>query len=121
MFFINYMPVILMFAVAAGFAVANVLLSALFGPYRASAAKMEPYECGAHPVGDARKPVVTRFYRVAMLFLLFDVEVALMLPVLTVYRDYAFKWVAFTELFLFMALLVVGYVYIRGRGGLEWD
>ncbi len=110
-----------MFAVALGFALANVILSALFGPSCPSKAKLEPYECGAHPIGDARKPVVTRFYKVAMLFLLFDVEVALMLPVLTVFKEYPAKWVAFTELFLFMGLLVVGYVYIRGRGGLEWD
>lgn len=107
--------------VAFGFALANIILSSLFGPYRPSVAKMEPYECGAHPIGDARDPIVTRFYRVAMLFLLFDVEVALMLPVLVVYKEYSPKWVAFFELFLFMAFLVVGYIYVRGRGSLEWD
>jgi len=119
--FTDYLPIFLMFVVAAGFSVANVVLCALFGPYQPSQAKAAPYECGAIPVGDARAPFAAKFYRVAMIFLLFDVEIALMIPVLTVYKDFSPKWLAFGELFLFIAFLAVGYVYVRGRGGLKWD
>jgi NADH-quinone oxidoreductase subunit A len=84
-----------------------------------SAAKLEPYECGIDPVGGARVRFSIKFYLVAMLFILFDIEAIFFYPWAVVHRWLG--WFGLTEMLLFVAILLVGYVYIWKRGAFQWE
>ena len=114
----DYLPIALMFLVAAGFAVGNVLLSQLVGQHKATRTKTMPYECGKDPVGSARERFSVKFYLVAMIFLLFDIEVAFLYPWAMALRDLGWPW--YVQVVLFMALLLSGYVYVWRKGALDW-
>jgi NADH-quinone oxidoreductase subunit A len=107
-----------MFGFAAGFAAFNVGLSKLVGPKRPTAEKLAPYECGMPPVGDARDRHPVKFYMVAMVFLLFDIEVAFLYPWALAIRE--LRWTGFIQLIVFFGILLSGYIYIWRKGVLDW-
>jgi NADH-quinone oxidoreductase subunit A len=98
-----------------------VLLSALLGPRHKTKRKISPYECGMKPTGDARHHFSISFYMVAMIFILFDIEVIFMYPWAVVFLDMSPKLFAFIEMALFIAILLAGYLYAWKKGALEWD
>ena len=114
----GWLSILIMIAAGAGFALVSVLLSQLFGPRKPTAEKSAPYECGMPPVGDARERQSVKFYLVAMIFLLFDIEVAFLYPWAMALRDLG--WGGFVQVVLFMALLLAGYVYVWRKGALDW-
>ncbi len=118
---ITYLGIFLMIALAGGFAGAVLLLSHLLGPRRDDEVKLSTYESGVDPVGDARVRVSIRYYVVAMLFLIFDVEVAFMYPWAVVYKELLSTGMfILVEMVVFVAILAAGYVYAWKRGALEW-
>jgi NADH-quinone oxidoreductase subunit A len=101
-----------------GFAVVNIILGKLVGPRQPSAEKLAPYECGMPPVGDARDRHPVKFYLVAMIFLLFDIEIAFLYPWALAVRE--LRWTGFGQLILFFAFLLAGYVYVWRKGVFDW-
>jgi NADH-quinone oxidoreductase subunit A len=110
--------ILIMIALGAAFAAVAIGLSSLLGPRKPTPEKLAPYECGMPPVGDARERQSVKFYLVAMIFLLFDIEVAFLYPWAMALRDLG--WNGFVQVVLFMALLLAGYVYIWRKGALDW-
>jgi NADH-quinone oxidoreductase subunit A len=102
----------------AGFAGGGVLASQFVGPHNPTPEKLAPYECGVPPVGDARERQSVKFYLVAMIFLLFDIEVAFLYPWTMALRDLG--WVGLLQILVFFALLLTGYVYVWRKGVLDW-
>jgi len=113
-----YLPVLIQFLVVAVLAAAIIGLSAWVGVKRPSRAKLNPYECGIAPVGDARDRFSVSFYLVAMLFLLFDVEIVFLYPWAVIFKS--LKWLGFFEMLLYIAILLAGYAYIWKKGALDW-
>jgi NADH-quinone oxidoreductase subunit A len=117
---------VLVFAiVAVGFAFGGITLSRLIGPRIPNAEKSTIYECGERPIGVAWFNFNPRFYLVALVFVIFEVDIALTFPVVAVYRHWTeispgMAFVAFFELLLFVSILVVGLVWTWGHGDLEW-
>lgn len=117
----TYIPVLVMGLGAAVVAAVLIGLSALLGPRRPSAAKVSAYECGVTPVGSARERFPIKFYLVAMLFIVFDIETIFLYPWAVTYRQSgAMMLFNLAEMSVFVAILLVGYVYIWRRGGFEW-
>jgi len=114
----GWLSILIMIALGAGFALISVGLSSLLGPRHPTPEKSAPYECGMPPVGDARERQSVKFYLVAMIFLLFDIEVAFLYPWAMALRDLG--WAGFVQVLLFMALLLAGYVYVWRKGALDW-
>ena len=114
----GWIPILIMIGLGAGFGAFNVLLSFLLGPNKPTPEKLAPYECGMPAVGDARERQSVKFYLVAMIFLLFDIEVAFLYPWAMALRDLG--WSGFMQVTLFMLLLLTGYVYIWRKGVLDW-
>jgi NADH-quinone oxidoreductase subunit A len=114
----GWVSILIMTALGAGFALVSVLLSSLLGPRKPSPEKAAPYECGMPPVGDARERQSVKFYLVAMIFLLFDIEVAFLYPWAMALRD--LQWAGYGQVILFMALLLAGYIYVWRKGVLDW-
>ena len=116
----GWFGLVLILLMGAGFAIGNILLSTnLVGPSKPSPEKSAPYECGMPAVGDARERQSVKFYLVAMVFLLFDIEVAFLYPWALAIRD--LRWVGLIQIVLFFALLLAGYVYIWRKGVLDWS
>jgi NADH-quinone oxidoreductase subunit A len=121
----DYLPIVLMFIVAIGFAAGNVLLSQLVGQHKATRTKTMPYECGKDPVGSARERFSVKFYLVAMIFILFDIELIFLIPWAVVFTKFAAGGrdlgnLIYVEMMLFVVLLLVGYVYILKKGLFDW-
>ena len=119
----DYLPILLMFIVAAGFAVGNVLLSQFVGQRKRTKTKLMPYECGKDPVGSARERFSVKFYLIAMIFILFDIEVIFLVPWAVVFRTLAgqgLRWFVYIEMMLFIGLLLVGYIYVVKKGAFDW-
>ena len=114
----GWLSILIMIALGAGFALISTVLSSQLGPRRPSAEKSAPYECGMPPVGDARERQSVKFYLVAMIFLLFDIEVAFLYPWAMALRDLG--WPGLVQVVVFMALLLAGYVYVWRKGALDW-
>ena len=114
----GWLPILIMIALGAGFGAVNVGLGMLIGPRRPSAEKLAPYECGMPPVGDARERHPVKFYLVAMIFLLFDIEIAFLYPWAMAIRE--LRWTGFIQLILFFLILVAGYVYVWRKGVFDW-
>src|SRR5580692_6166356 len=117
-YFANYLPLLMHFALAGGFAVAVVTLSTIIGYRRPTRAKLSPYECGMAPVGDARGRFSVKFYLVAMLFILFDVEAVFLYPWAVILKD--LKMYGFWEMLVYVGIVLVGFVYIWKKGALDW-
>ena len=121
----DYLPILLMFVVAGGFAVGNVLLSQFVGQRKRTRTKLMPYECGKDPVGSARERFSVKFYLIAMIFILFDIEVIFLVPWAAVFKSLAaqgpaMRWFVFLEMMVFVGLLLVGYIYIVKKGTFDW-
>jgi NADH-quinone oxidoreductase subunit A len=114
----GWLSIFIMIALGAGFAGVSVLLSNVLGPSKPTPEKLAPYECGMPAVGDARERQSVKFYLVAMIFLLFDIEVAFLYPWAMALRDLG--WPGFVQVLLFMGLLLTGYVYVWRKGALDW-
>jgi len=114
----GWLSIFIMIALGAGFALVSVALSTVLGPKKPTPEKEAPYECGMPPVGDARERQSVKFYLVAMIFLLFDIEIAFLYPWAMALRSLG--WNAFVQVLLFMALLLAGYVYVWRKGALDW-
>ncbi|MCA1583677.1 MAG: NADH-quinone oxidoreductase subunit A [Acidobacteria bacterium] len=107
-----------MIIIGVGFGAVSLVISNFVGPRNPTPEKMASYECGMPPVGDARERQSVKFYLVAMIFLLFDIEVAFLYPWAMALRDLG--WSGFVQIFVFFAILLVGYVYIWRKGTLDW-
>jgi len=114
----SYAPLLLHILVAMGIAGAILLATSLIGQGRSSRAKGMPYECGVLPTGDAREPFSVKFYLVAMIFILFDVEAVFLYPWAYVYRDLG--WFGFFEMLVYILILLAGYIYLWKKGALDW-
>ena len=122
----DYLPILLMFIVAGGFAVGNVLLSTLVGQRKRTKTKLMPYECGKDPVGSARERFSVKFYMIAMIFILFDIEVIFLVPWAAVYKALAaqsgaMRSFVYLEMMVFIGLLFVGYIYVVKKGAFDWS
>ena len=115
----DWLSILLLILLGAGFAAGSIFLSGILGPRKPSPEKLAPYECGMPPVSDARERHPVKFYLVAMIFLLFDIEVAFLYPWAMAIRD--LRWVGFAQILVFFAILLAGYVYIWRKGALNWD
>jgi NADH-quinone oxidoreductase subunit A len=114
----GWLAILIMLLLGAGFGAVSVLLGRIVGPRRPTAEKLAPYECGMPPVGDARERHPVKFYLVAMIFLLFDIEVAFLYPWSMALRD--LRWPGFIQVVVFFGLLLSGYVYVWRKGVLDW-
>ena len=111
---------VLIFLIVGVVFVAGGLITAwLLRPHRPYPSKLTTYECGETPIGDTRVRFNIRFYVVALIFLIFDVEVVFLFPWATVYKNLG--WFAFIEMLVFLGILFVGYAYVWRKGDLEWD
>ncbi len=125
----DYVPIAIMFLVAAGFGASQLLVAQLIGPRKRTATKLMPYECGKDPVGSARDKYSIKFYTVAVIFLLFDIEVLFIIPFAVAFKSLlheervsgiAFGTIAFVEILTFVATLVIGYIYVWKKGVFDW-
>ncbi len=121
----DYLPILLMFAVAMGFAVINITLSQMVGQSKRTRTKQMPYECGKDPVGSARERFSVKFYLIAMVFILFDIELIFLMPWAVVFKKLTLEdglgLLAYVEMMIFVALLLVGYIYVWKKGLFEWS
>jgi len=120
----DYLPILLIFIVAGGFAVGNVFISQFIGQRKRTKTKLMPYECGKDPVGSARERFSVKFYLIAMIFILFDIEVIFLVPWAVVFKSLAsqgMRTLVYVEMMLFVVLLLAGYVYVLKKGAFEWS
>ena len=115
----EYWPILLFLVVAGGIGIALLIIGRLLGPRRASAEKESPYECGFEAFEDARLKFDVRYYLIAILFIIFDLEIAFLFPWAIVFERIGMT--ALVEMGTFLLLLVVGFVYVWKKGALEWD
>ncbi len=125
----DYAPIGIMFLVAIGFAASQLLVTQLIGPRKRTATKLMPYECGKDPVGSARDRFSIKFYTVAVIFLLFDIEVLFMVPFAVAFKylleqekisGVMFGTIALIEILIFIGTLIVGYIYVWKKGTFDW-
>lgn len=114
-----YLPILILLIVVIGFAISNIIISALLGRNKPSEEKLSPYECGIEPTGTARERFSVKFYLVAMMFVVFDIEVVFLYPWAVVFKS--LKLFGLIEMAIFIIILLVCYVYIWKRGGFEWE
>ncbi len=124
---VPYYPIFIYFIAVVGFVVASLILTHLVGPRRKTPVKMMPYESGMDPIGDARQRFDVKFYLIAILFLVFDVELLFLYPwAVVAYRDQPpmlpdqIRTLVFGEVVVFLATLVVAYVYAWRKGVFQW-
>jgi NADH-quinone oxidoreductase subunit A len=116
---IDYLPIFIFFVVAVGFALFTIIASAFIGKRKVTPQKMMPYECGMDPIGQARNPFSVKFYMIAMLFIIFDIEAIFIYPWAVIFRD--LKTFGLVEMAVFIAILLVGFIYVWKKGALEWE
>ncbi len=125
----DYVPIAIMFLIAAGFGASQLLVTQLIGPRKRTATKLMPYECGKDPVGGARDRFSVKFYTVAVIFLLFDIEVLFIIPFAVAFKSLIaaeaasgvyYGTIAFIEIMVFIATLIVGYIYVWKKGTFDW-
>lgn len=115
----DYIPIVLMFIVALGFVVGTMVLTHALGPKRKSKIKLDSFECGIESHGNARLPFSIKYFLVAILFVLFDVEVIFMYPWAVNFKELGLLGVI--EVFSFVALLLVGFYYMLSKKALRWE
>ena len=115
----EYLPVLLFLAVASVLALALLGIGSLLGPRRPGAEKLSPYECGFEAFEDARMRFDVRYYLVAILFIIFDLEIAFLFPWALVFDELGTP--AFVAMVVFLGILVIGFVYEWKKGALEWE
>ena len=116
---IDYLPIFILVVLAAGFAVVALIVPYYLGPRKPNDAKEETYESGKLPYGDARRQVPVQYYMVAMLFLMFDIEVVFFYPWAVIFKQ--LEIFGLIEMAIFVGILLIGYIYIWKKGALEWD
>ena len=121
----SYAPLLVHLILAMVLSGALLTLSSVVGWRRPSKVKMQAYECGITPTGDAREPFSVKFYLVAMIFILFDVEAIFLYPWAYIYRDmfkisHSFGVYGFVEMLIYIAILLVGYIYLWKKGAFDW-
>ena len=116
---IEYAPVVLMFLLAVGFVGVTMLATHLLGPTRKTKTKLETFECGIESKGNARAPFNIKYFLVAILFVLFDIEVIFMYPWAVNFKE--LKVAGFLEMLLFITALLIGFFYIKKKGALTWE
>ncbi|MBK9413935.1 MAG: NADH-quinone oxidoreductase subunit A [Bacteroidetes bacterium] len=115
----DFLPILIQFLVAAGFVVTTMIATHLLGPKRKSKIKLDTFECGIESHGNARIPFSIKYFLVAILFVLFDVEVIFMYPWAVNFKELGV--LGLMEMFLFMGLLLTGFFYIIRKGALKWE
>jgi NADH-quinone oxidoreductase subunit A len=115
----EYLPIALMFVFAAGFVVTTMIATHVLGPKRKSKIKLDTFECGIESKGNARIPFNIKYFLVAILFVLFDVEVIFMYPWAVNFKS--LQWEGFAQVSVFVVLLLVGFFYIIKKGALKWE
>jgi NADH-quinone oxidoreductase subunit A len=115
----GFLPIVIMIGLGVGFAATMVGLSQFLGPKKPTPEKLAPYECGMPAVGDARERQSVKFYLVAMVFLLFDIEAAFLFPWAVALEDLGMM--GFVQVLTFFGLLVTGYVYVWRKGAFDWS
>jgi NADH-quinone oxidoreductase subunit A len=128
---VGWLPVVLLLIIGVGFAIGNVLISVVLGPGRTGPGKETVYESGMTPVGDTRQRFNVRFYIVAMIFLVFDVEIVIFYPWATIFaggiqaaqgpHEAFYATQLLVEMILFVAILLLAYFYAWGKGVFRWD
>lgn len=116
---INYLPIILQMIVALGFVVTTMFVTHKIGPKRVTSDKLTPFESGIEVIGNARTPMSIKYFLVAILFVLFDVEVIFMYPWAVNFRELGKD--GMIEMFIFMGTLLLGFIYVVKKGALDWD
>jgi NADH-quinone oxidoreductase subunit A len=114
-----YLPILVLVVIAVLFGLGSVVFSSLIGQKKPSKVKLQPYECGCDPVGSARERFSVKFYLIAMLFILFDIEAVFMYPWAVLFKRLGIF--GLIEMGVFIAILFVGYVYVWKKGALEWE
>lgn len=121
----NYFPILMFVLVGVAVGVLPVAMGFVLAPSRPDPEKLSPYECGFEAFEDARMKFDVRYYLIAILFILFDLEIAFLFPWATIFKDIvatdSIKLFGFIEMLVFVAILVIGYVYAWAKGALEWE
>ncbi len=121
----NYFPILVFILVGVTIGVLPIILGWLVAPNRPDSEKLSPYECGFEAFEDARMKFDVRYYLIAIIFILFDLEIAFLFPWAAIFKEIvetqAIKTFGFVEMMVFVAILVVGYVYAWAKGALEWE
>ena len=115
----SYIPIAILFIVATVIAALMIAIGIIFGPRRKTFRKSAPYESGMQPIGPGTRRMNVRYYLVAVLFILFDVEIIFFYPWAVTFR--ALGFFGFVEMLVFVAILLVGYIYVWKKGAFEWD
>ncbi len=121
----NYFPILIFALVALAFGCVPIIIGRLVGPHRPDPEKLSAYECGFDAFEDARMKFDVRYYLVAIAFIIFDLEVAYMFPWAAIYKEFveteAVRMFGFIEMFIFMGILIVGFIYAWVKGALDWE
>jgi len=121
----NYFPILMFVLVGVLIGVLPIAMGYMLAPNRPDPEKLSPYECGCEAFEDARMKFDVRYYLIAILFILFDLEIAFLFPWATIFKDIvatdSIKLFGFVEMLVFVAILVIGYVYAWAKGALEWE
>lgn len=118
----SYLSILIFIIIAIPFAAAHLIVSHFFGPKKYDKRKLSVYECGVQPLTSARVKFSLKFFIIALIFIIFDVEVIFIYPWAIVYKGYLAKGIfILCEMLIFIAILLVGYIYVWKKGGLEWD
>lgn len=121
----NYFPVLMFIAIGLAIGIASMVTGRFIAPNRPDPQKLSPYECGFDAFEEARMRFDVRYYLIAILFILFDLEVAFLLPWASIVKELAgneaVRLFGFYEMFVFLGILVVGYVYVWRKGALDWE
>lgn len=116
---IDYIPILIQFFIAAGFGITTIIGTHLIGPKVRTENKLSAFESGVEVVGNARQPFSIKYFLVAILFVIFDVEVIFMYPWAVNFREFGFE--GLIEMFIFMGLLLLGFFYVIKKKALDWD
>jgi NADH-quinone oxidoreductase subunit A len=116
---INYLPILILLVISTALAAVVILISTFLGPRRPTPRKLQPYESGMTPLGPAQRRMPVKFYLVAVMFILFDIEVIFFYPWAVVFRQLGLF--GFIEMVVFVGILLIGYVYAWKKGALEWE
>lgn len=116
---IGYISIFMFFALAVGFTLITIAVSAVLGRKKITPQKMLPYECGMDPIGSTRTPFSVKFYIIAMLFIVFDIEAVFLYPWAVIFRE--LKIFGLIEMAVFIAVLLAGFAYAWKKGALEWE
>ena len=121
----SYFPIFIFVLIGIVFGIAPVITGLIIAPYRPASEKLSPYECGFAAFEDARMKFDVRYYLIAILFIIFDLEVAFLVPWASIFKEIvateSVRWFGFLEMLVFLAILLVGFVYAWAKGALDWE